>query len=296
MYHTHTFMILYIKKLQVGGPLASDKERYQQAKAKYYKAKELDRMPSVEKHFQQAYDARSTNSMAATAQQYVQKHFQDLNFDFSPQEQKLVDIYAEDADKQLYKYLQNKQQDKNWKEEYIRATQNLTFETLTDQLPELSKRYSSNPYVSALQKLPHVNKLKSGYAFFYEGKPLTALSDLAKIPSFSNAFVDLMINTAQENPTGIDLATLEKEYLAPVRLAGAKNNHIITKIGQEIVTSGKRDNGNWGDFNLPRIEEVAKQTNTTANDFVEFIEAYMVGTGKSYKDTIATYKKVQAKK
>ena len=198
---------------------------------------------------------------------------------------------------QLINILKKKNQDKKWQDEYIEATKDITFDTFTDQLPDIAKKYQGNPYIDKILKLPHMNKLKSGYRFLYEGRPLTAISELIKIPKFSSIGTDALMNIIQDNPEGYDLKNIEDKYLSPVRLAGLKNQQVITDIGYEIINSGETKNSSWKlrEYNLPDLvtasKAFSKKYNTDQNDFVEFIENYMVGRNKTYKETLAAYEK-----
>jgi len=229
---------------------------------------------------------------------YIDKLYNDFSFEFSDKEQELVDKYSKtERDKSAYKYFKEKNQDKKWQDEYIEATKDITFDTFTDQLPDIAKKYQGNPYIDKILKLPHMNKLKSGYQFLYEGRPLTAISELIKIPKFSSIASDALINILQENPEGYDLKNLEDKYLSPVRLAGIKNEQIMSDIGKEIIKSGETKNSSWKsrEFNLPNLSDASKKFqkkyNVSQNEFVEFIENYMVGRNKTYKETLAAYEK-----
>lgn len=229
---------------------------------------------------------------------YLDKLHDDFSFEFSDKEQELVDKYSKtERDKSAYKYFKEKNQDKKWQDEYIKATKDITFDTFTDQLPDIASKYRNNPYIDKVLKLPHINKFKSGYKFLYEGRPLTALSELIKIPKFSSITTDALINILQENPEGYDLKNLEDKYLSPVRLAGAKNKQIISDIGKEIIRSGETKNSSWKsrEFNLPSLSDASKnfqkKYNVSQNEFVEFIENYMVGRNKTYKETLEAYEK-----
>jgi len=229
---------------------------------------------------------------------YLDKLHNDFSFEFSDKEQELVDKYSKtERDKSVYKYFKEKNQDTKWQDEYIEATKNITFDTFTDQLPDIAKKYQGNPYIDKVLKLPHINKIKSGYQFLYEGRPLTALSELIKIPKFSSITTDALANIMQDNPEGYDLKTIEDKYLSPVRLASIKNNQIISDIGKEMIKSGETKNSSWKsrEYNLPNLttasKNFSKKYNTDQNDFVEFIENYMVGRNKTYKQTLAAYEK-----
>ena len=229
---------------------------------------------------------------------YIDKLYNDFSFEFSDKEQEIVDKYSKtERDKSAYKYFKEKNQDKKWQDEYIEATKDITFDTFTDQLPDIAKKYQGNPYIDKILKLPHMNKLKSGYRFLYEGRPLTAISELIKIPKFSSIGTDALMNIIQDNPEGYDLKNIEDKYLSPVRLAGLKNQQVITDIGYEIINSGETKNSSWKlrEYNLPDLETASKafskKYNTDQNDFVEFIENYMVGRNKTYKETLAAYEK-----
>lgn len=229
---------------------------------------------------------------------YIDKLYNDFSFEFSDKEQEIVDKYSKtERDKSAYKYFKEKNQDKKWQDEYIEATKDITFDTFTDQLPDIAKKYQGNPYIDKILKLPHMNKLKSGYRFLYEGRPLTAISELIKIPKFSSIGTDALINIIQDNPEGYDLKNIEDKYLSPVRLAGLKNQQVITDIGYEIINSGETKNSSWKlrEYNLPDLvtasKAFSKKYNTDQNDFVEFIENYMVGRNKTYKETLAAYEK-----
>jgi hypothetical protein len=217
---------------------------------------------------------------------YVDNLLNNFSHEFTPKEQELVDRYAKtERDKQYYNFLKSNQEKKDAKNEYLKAVGNVTFDTVVDQLPDLASKYKGNPYIDNLLKLPHLNKAKAGYQFFYNGRPLTALSELAKIPGFSSVFGDAVINVAQENPKGFDLASLEDKYLSPVRLASFKNNQVLTQIGEETMKNK----------NLPTVIAAAnnfgKRYNTDTNDFVNFVENYMAGRGKSYAETLGAYEK-----
>ena len=229
---------------------------------------------------------------------YIDKLYNDFSFEFSDKEQEIVDKYSKtERDKSAYKYFKEKNQDKKWQDEYIEATKDITFDTFTDQLPDIAKKYQGNPYIDKILKLPHMNKLKSGYRFLYEGRPLTAISELIKIPKFSSIETDALTNIIQDNPEGYDLKNIEDKYLSPVRLAGLKNQQVITDIGYEIINSGETKNSSWKlrEYNLPDLvtasKAFSKKYNTDQNDFVEFIENYMVGRNKTYKETLAAYEK-----
>jgi hypothetical protein len=229
---------------------------------------------------------------------YLDKLHDDFSFEFSDKEQELVDKYSKtERDKSAYKYFKEKNQDKKWQGEYIEATKDITFDTFTDQLPDIAKKYQGNPYIDKILKLPHINKLKAGYQFLYEGRPLTAISELIKIPKFSSIGTDALANIIQDNPEGYDLKNLEDKYLSPVRLASIKSDKIIKDIGNDIIRSGETKNSSWKrrEFNLPDLttasKNFSKKYNTDQNDFVEFIENYMVGRKKSYKETLSAYEK-----
>ena len=229
---------------------------------------------------------------------YLDKLHNDFSFEFSDKEQELVDKYSKtERDKSAYKYFKGKSQDKKWQDEYIKATKDITFDTFTDQLPDIAKKYQGNPYIDKILKLPHINKIKAGYQFLYEGRPLTAISELVKIPKFSSITTDALMNIMQDNPEGYDLKNIEDKYLSPVRLASIKNDQIISDIGREIIRSGETKNSSWKsrEYNLPDLttasKAFSKKYNTDQNDFVEFIENYMVGRKKSYKQTLAAYEK-----
>ena len=229
---------------------------------------------------------------------YIDKLFNDFSFEFSDKEQEIMDKYSKTKrDKSLYKYFKEKNQDKKWQDEYLEATKDITFDTFTDQLPDIAKKYQGNPYIDKVLKLPHINKFKAGYQFFYEGRPLTAISELLKIPKFSNPLIDFTINSTQDNPTKFDIKYAEDKYLSPVRLASIKSQKIISDIGREIIASGETENSSWKyrEFNLPDLttasKAFSKKYNTDQNDFVEFIENYMVGRNKTYKETLSAYEK-----
>lgn len=229
---------------------------------------------------------------------YLDKLHNDFSFEFSDKEQELVDKYSKtERDKSAYKYFKEKNQDKKWQDEYIEATKNIAFDTFTDQLSDIARQYQGNPYIDKVLKLPHINKLKAGYQFLYEGRPLTAISELIKIPKFSSITTDALMNIIQDNPEGYDLKNIEDKYLSPVRLASIKNNQIISDIGKEIRKSGETKNSSWKsrEFNLPDLttasKNFSKKYNTDQNDFVEFIENYMVGRNKTYKQTLDAYEK-----
>ena len=229
---------------------------------------------------------------------YIDKLYNDFSFEFSDKEQELVDKYSKtERDKSAYKYFKEKNQDKKWQDEYIEATKDITFDTIVDQLPDIAKKFQGNPYIDKLLKLPHINKFKAGYQILYEGRPLTAISELIKIPKFSSITSDALINILQENPEGYDLKNLEDKYLSPVRLAGIKNEQIMSDIGKEIIKSGETKNSSWKsrEFNLPNLSDASKKFqkkyNVSQNEFVEFIENYMVGRNKTYKETLAAYEK-----
>ena len=116
-----------------------------------------------------------------------------------------MDKYSKtERDKSAYKYFKGKSQDKKWQDEYIKATKDITFDTFTDQLPDIAKKYQGNPYIDKILKLPHINKIKAGYQFLYEGRPLTAISELVKIPKFSSITTDALMNIMQDNPEGYE--------------------------------------------------------------------------------------------
>jgi|694.fasta_scaffold01165_5 hypothetical protein len=221
-----------------------------------------------------------------------------LSYQYTDEEQELVNKYSKtEKDKEAYKYFKEKTQDKKWKEEYINAVGNIALETFTDQLPQIAKKFRSNPYINETLKLPHLNKIKALKDFVYDGRPITALSDLLKIPKFSNIGVDALINIAQENPKGFDIKTLEDKVIPTVRLAGLKNEQVISEIGKEIMRSGETKNSSWKsrEFNLPDLTTASKKYEklygTSQNDLVEFIENYMVGRGKTYKQTLEAFEK-----
>jgi hypothetical protein len=250
---------------------------------------------NTETNYPKRLDDEYDNNMYSS---YLDKLHDDFSFEFSDKEQELVDKYSKtERDKSAYKYFKEKNQDKKWQDEYIEATKNITFDTFTDQLPDIAKKYQGNPYIDKVLKLPHINKIKSGYQFLYEGRPLTALSELIKIPKFSSITTDALANIMQDNPEGYDLKTIEDKYLSPVRLASIKNNQIISDIGKEMIKSGETKNSSWKsrEYNLPDLttasKNFSKKYNTDQNDFVEFIENYMVGRKKSYKQTLAAYEK-----
>ena len=229
---------------------------------------------------------------------YLDKLHNDFSFEFSDKEQELVDKYSKtERDRSAYKYFKEKNQDKKWQDEYIEATKDITFDTFTDQLPDIAKKYQGNPYIDKVLKLPHINKIKSGYQFLYEGRPLTAISELIKIPKFSSITTDALMNIMQENPEGYDLKNIEDKYLSSLRLASIKNNQIISDIGKEIIGSGETKNSSWKlrEYNLPNLtnasENFSKKYNVSQNDFIEFIENYMVGRGKTYKETLNAFEK-----
>jgi hypothetical protein len=221
-----------------------------------------------------------------------------LSYQYTDEEQKLVNKYSKtEKDKEAYKYFKEKTQDKKWKEEYINAVGNIALETFTDQLPQIAEKFRGNPYINETLKLPHLNKIKALKDFVYEGRPITALSDLLKIPKFSNIGIDGLINIAQENPKGFDIKTLEDKVIPTVRLAGLKNEQVISEIGKEIMRSGETKNSSWKsrEFNLPDLTTASKKYEklygTSQNDLVEFIENYMVGRNKTYKQTLEAFEK-----
>lgn len=229
---------------------------------------------------------------------YIDKLYNDFSFEFSDKEQELVDKYSKtERDKSAYKYFKEKNQDKKWQDEYIETTKDITFDTFTDQLPDIAKKFQGNPYIDKLLKLPHINKFKAGYQFLYEGRPLTSISELIKIPKFSSIGTDALMNIIQDNPEGYDLKYIEDKYLSPVRLASLKNEQVIVDISREIIKSGETKNSSWKsrEYNLPDLttasKAFSKKYNTDLNDFVEFIENYMVGRNKTYKETLSAYEK-----
>ena len=231
---------------------------------------------------------------------YTDKLLDDFSFEFTDKEQELVDKYSKtERDKQLYKFLKEKEKEKrkSTRDKWSEATGDITFDTLVDQVPDIAENFKNNRYVDKILKLPHLNKIKAAHQFLYEGKPLTAASELIKIPKASSIGTDALMNAAQENPTGYDLATFENKYLSPVRLASLKNMQIISQIGQERIASGETKDSHWSNrhYNLPDIfsasENFSKKYGVSQNDFIEFVENYMVGRNKSYKQTLDAYDK-----
>lgn len=170
------------------------------------------------------------------------------------------------------------------KHEYFEAIKDISFSTLIDQLPDLASKYKNNPYINNLLKLPHINKWKSVNDLFIEGRPVTAISDLLKIPKFSNAGVDFAINFFQQNPENFDIKSLEDKYLSPVRLASLKNKFLLIQIGKERSLNK----------NLPSISQaylnLKEKYNIQQNDLISFIEKEMPKL-KSYQKTLESFEK-----
>jgi hypothetical protein len=227
---------------------------------------------------------------------YTDKLLNDFSFEFTDKEQELVDKYAKtERDKQLYKFLKEKEKPKNKKEDLIEYGTGLVLDTAVDQLSGELESFRGNTYADKILKLPALNKLMAAYEFLYQGRPLTAASELVKTKG--SLPVDALINAAQENPTGYDIKTLEDNTIPSVRLGALKNSQIISDIGKEIVASGETKDSKWYNrhYNLPALldagENFNKKYGVSQNDFTEFIENYMVGRNKSYKQTLDAYEK-----
>jgi len=271
-------MILYVKKYQQGNSLVAPASNN-----KYTLQPVPNVVPQDNTNIVGSVNPLNKDKYYNLSTDYIDQLFDSITFKFTPAEDKLISSASiEPWKKDFYKYLKDKKQEKSWKEEYAQAAKGYALETFVDQLPELAKKYPSNPYINNALKLPHINKLKSGYSFFFDGRPLTAATDLLKIPKFSNKYIDLLVNVSQDNPTGYDIKTIEDKLIPAVRLAGINNDHVITKIGNEVVLSN---------LTLPTIPNAAKEFGVSQNEFVEFIENYMVPSGKSYKQTLEAFKK-----
>lgn len=123
------------------------------------------------------------------------------------------------------------------------------------------------------------------------------MSELVKIPKFSNIGLDAVVNILQDNPEEFDIKALEDKAIPYVRLASLKNNQIMSDIGREIINSGETKQSKWygKEYKLPTLinasKHFEKKYNTSANDFVEFLENYMVGRNVSYEKALEDYEK-----
>ena len=224
-----------------------------------------------------------------------------LNFNFSKAEQELVKNSGDNNLINSYKYFRDKQIPTSFVEKHLNSFNNNIRETVVDQMPDILDNNRQIPGVNTILKLPHLNKLKVAKTAFYDGRPLSGLAELIKIPKVSNFVGDLAVNTLASNPSDYSIENLENNYMSPLRLYAGKNNFIASKINKEIKNSGRiNSNSDLPKYNLPEITEAGELMNkkygTSTNDFVEFVENYMVGRNKTYRETLTAFEKYQQQK
>jgi hypothetical protein len=145
---------------------------------------------------------------------------------------------------------------------------------------------------TGIDQLPYGNTIMGAKAL-NEGRPLTALSEFAKVPI--GWVGDAAVNAAQENPTNYSIGKLEDKIIPAARLAAGSvtrlatgETPIITEIGKQIMTSGEKPDSKWyaRNFNLPTVYEAAKMYGVDNNTFTKFVEDNWENSGKSYKKVI----------
>jgi hypothetical protein len=138
---------------------------------------------------------------------------------------------------------------------------------------------------SLLDQIPYYPIVGALNSFLGQGRPLTAISDLFKLPVGISG--DVAINTLQENPLGYDVKSLEDKIMPTVRLAknAFGSDAIISNIGRQILLSGETSNSKWSsrEFNLPPISAAAKSLGIDDNTFVTFVEDNWEKSDKNYK-------------
>jgi hypothetical protein len=145
---------------------------------------------------------------------------------------------------------------------------------------------------TGIDQLPYGNTIMGAKAL-NEGRPLTALSEFAKVPI--GWVGDAAVNAAQENPTNYSIGKLEDKIIPAARLGAGSvtrlatgETPIITEIGKQIMTGGEKPDSKWyaRNFNLPSLYEAAKMYGVDNNTFTKFVEDNWENSGKSYKKVL----------
>jgi len=144
---------------------------------------------------------------------------------------------------------------------------------------------------TVFDQIPGFSIAKSVYDLVYRGKPLTALSEAAKVPG--GPIADFVTNVAQDNPSKYSIQKFEEEVVPYTVLGSASMDNVAEKIGWEIIKSRKGGPWHSPNYDLPSVVEAGdrfkKLYGASANEFIDFIKANMVDGKKSYRQTLKDY-------
>ena len=142
---------------------------------------------------------------------------------------------------------------------------------------------------TGIDQIPYASVMMGAKAL-NQGRPLTALSEFAKVPL--GWIGDAGINVLQENPTKYSINALEDSVIPFVRLVKGANfgtgESIATQVGKQIMSSGEKPDSKWyaRSFNLPGLYEAAKTYGVDNNTFTKFVEDNWENAGGDYKQIL----------
>ena len=172
-------------------------------------------------------------------------------------ESDFINKYGDKAQKRFYKTV-NTDDYRTQKEKTDEFKQNIAYETMTDQIPGMSRLKVAGD--------------------FMQGNWIEAIADVAKVPNMSQTKSDFIINALTENPSGYSAKDIQDKYIYQPKLYMG-NPAIPLKIGFQRLLNPK----------LPKLSEVNNP------ELQEFIIYYMQ-RGHDYKSALNAYNNVKQKR
>ncbi len=194
--------------------------------------------------------------------QYVPRLLDNLDTDtedlaLDKTESDFINKYGDKAQKRFYKTV-NTDDYRTQKEKTDEFKQNIAYETMTDQIPGMSRLKVAGD--------------------FMQGNWIEAIADVAKVPNMSQTKSDFIINALTENPSGYSAKDIQDKYIYQPKLYMG-NPAIPLKIGFQRLL----------DPSLPKLSEVNNP------ELQEFITYYMQ-RGHDYKSALNAYNNVKQKR
>jgi hypothetical protein len=171
-------------------------------------------------------------------------------------ESDFINKYGDKAQKRFYKTI-NTDDYRTQKEKTDEFKENTAYETMTDQIPGMSKLKVAGDFI--------------------QGNWIEAIADAAKVPNMSATKSDFIINALTDNPSGYSAKDIQDKYFYQPKLY-MDNPAIPLKIGFQRLL----------DPSLPKLSEVNNP------ELQEFIIYYMQ-RGHDYKSALNAYNNVTQK-
>jgi hypothetical protein len=194
--------------------------------------------------------------------QYVPRLLDNLDTDtndlaLDKTESDFINKYGDKAQKRFYKTI-NTDDYRTQKEKTDEFKENTAYETMTDQIPGMSKLKVAGDFI--------------------QGNWIEAIADAAKVPNMSATKSDFIINALTDNPSGYSAKDIQDKYFYQPKLY-MDNPAIPLKIGFQRLL----------DPSLPKLSEVNNP------ELQEFIIYYMQ-RGHDYKSALNAYNNVTQKR